>query len=227
MTESPERTDDGRYIVVEGRRWRASDPGIPDLLRAQLVAELMAARRAVRDDPTHARPRVQDAKVALGERGEPWWESASAEGLRSRLAATMRTLLRHRDTDSTICPSDAARVVGGGQWRDLMDDARLVAGELCRDGVLVVRQGGRDVDLATSTGPISLLLAPLGVVALRGCPTCWLVGLTQTISRGRLERSCVEDQGCRLSYPPAMIAAAASVPERQALSTRGEPSGHH
>lgn len=25
-----ERTDDGRYIVVKGRRWRASDPSIPE-----------------------------------------------------------------------------------------------------------------------------------------------------------------------------------------------------
>ena len=64
----PERTPDGRYLVVDGRRWRATDPGIPETLRAELVAELMAARRI------QARARVQDAKVALGERGEPWWE---------------------------------------------------------------------------------------------------------------------------------------------------------
>ncbi|WP_226902050.1 ParB/Srx family N-terminal domain-containing protein [Phycicoccus mangrovi] len=24
-----ERTHDGRYVVVDGRRWRATDPGIP------------------------------------------------------------------------------------------------------------------------------------------------------------------------------------------------------
>ncbi|MCW2529624.1 MAG: hypothetical protein JWM76_4484 [Pseudonocardiales bacterium] len=160
MTDGPERTEDGRYIIVDGRRWRASDPGIPDQLRAQLVAELMAARRAVRTDPTQARPRVQDAKVALGERGEPWWETASAEGRRSRLAATMRTLLRHRDPDATICPSDAARVVGAGQWRDLMDEARSVAGELYEDGTVAIRQGGQDVDPATAVGPIRLARGP-------------------------------------------------------------------
>lgn len=74
-----ERTLDGRYVVVDGRRWRASDPGIPEALRQELVDELMAARRAVgaakrADDPTseaEARDRVQAAKVALGERGEP------------------------------------------------------------------------------------------------------------------------------------------------------------
>ena len=58
--------------------------------------------------------------------------------------------------------------------------------------------------LTTSRGPVALLLAPIGVVALRGCPTCWIVGLVQTISAGRLKRSCTED-GCRLSaaYPLA------------------------
>ncbi|MCT1604003.1 DUF3253 domain-containing protein [Dermacoccus nishinomiyaensis] len=65
----PERTPDGRYIVVNGRRWRASDPGIPPKLRQELVDELMAARRLVRTDAEHARPRVQAAKIALGERG--------------------------------------------------------------------------------------------------------------------------------------------------------------
>lgn len=153
----PERTEDGRYIVVDGRRWRASDPAIPDALRAELVAELMDARRLVRTDPATARPRVQDAKVALGERGEPWWEPTD-EGRRVRLAAAIRALLRHRD-GSTICPSDAARVVGGEGWRDLMGLAREVAGELAADGQIRVQQKGADVDPATAKGPIRL--APL------------------------------------------------------------------
>jgi len=157
MTEpaAPERTADGRYIVVNGRRWRASDPAIPDALRQELVAELMAARRDVRTDPATARPRVQDAKVALGERGDPWWEP-TADGQRVRLAAAMRTLLRHRKPEATICPSDAARVVGGTSWRELMDTAREVAQELAGNGVVVVRQHGVDIDLATATGPVRL-----------------------------------------------------------------------
>ena len=77
----PERTPDGRYIVVDGRRWRASDPGLPPERRQALVNELMYARRAVgaakrADDPVAeraARDRVHAAKVALGERGTPWW----------------------------------------------------------------------------------------------------------------------------------------------------------
>lgn len=77
----PERTPDGRYIVVDGRRWRTSDPGLAPERRDALVRELMAARRAVGTAKRAgdvaaeraARDRVHAAKVALGERGTPWW----------------------------------------------------------------------------------------------------------------------------------------------------------
>jgi hypothetical protein len=46
-------------------------------------------------------------------------------------------------------------------------------------------------------GWVSLLLLPVGVLALRGCPTCWAIGLAETISRGRLRREC-EDGQCKL-----------------------------
>ncbi|MFD5871306.1 hypothetical protein [Streptomyces sp. NPDC060322] len=83
----PERTPDGRYLVVGGRRWRATDPEIPEDVAARLRRHLMAARRAVaashrNEDPAAervARSRVQTAKVALGERGTPWWEQSVGE----------------------------------------------------------------------------------------------------------------------------------------------------
>jgi hypothetical protein len=150
-----ELTSDGRYLVIAGRRWRAADPAIPESLRAELVAELMAARRGVRIDPANARPRVMDAKVALGERGDPWWEP-TPRGQRTRLAATIRALLQHRSPEATICPSDAARVVGGPSWPDLMDEARAVAAELALRQVIVVRQHGEEVDLAGAVGPVRL-----------------------------------------------------------------------
>ncbi|HEY5820597.1 MAG TPA: DUF3253 domain-containing protein [Propionibacteriaceae bacterium] len=158
--------DDAHYFVVKGRRWRTTDPSIPEPLRVELVAELMDARRAVRDAKgeeaatASARDRVQDAKVALGERGEPWWETASTEGRAERLAAAIRTLLRHRNPDKTICPSDAARVVGGEDWRDAMDAARAVAGVLASTGVVEVRQKGEVVDLTGAEGPIRLGRGP-------------------------------------------------------------------
>jgi hypothetical protein len=46
-------------------------------------------------------------------------------------------------------------------------------------------------------GLIALVPAAVGVVALRGCPMCWTVGLIQTVSRQRFRRVC-DEQGCRL-----------------------------
>lgn len=51
--------------------------------------------------------------------------------------------------------------------------------------------------LTPTLGPAALALAPVGFLALRGCPTCWAIGLIETISTGRLQRSCAE-QGCVL-----------------------------
>lgn len=90
----PPVTPDGRYIVVDGRLWRSSDPGLSGEARQALVGELMGARRAVKaalgaGDPAalaSARSRVQSAKEALGERGAPWW-SDGAEDLNRRPVA--------------------------------------------------------------------------------------------------------------------------------------------
>jgi hypothetical protein len=49
---------------------------------------------------------------------------------------------------------------------------------------------GAAICLTTSVGPAALLLTPLGLFALRGCPTCWILGLVQTVSAGQLERNC-------------------------------------
>ncbi len=80
----PEHTPDGRYVVVDGRRWRATDPAIPAARREELQQRLMAWRREVRrtkgtDGERAARDGVQAAKVALGERGTPWWEQSDAQ----------------------------------------------------------------------------------------------------------------------------------------------------
>ena len=56
---------------------------------------------------------------------------------------------------------------------------------------------GSAFGLAASVSPIALLLAPFGMVALRGCPMCWTIGLIETISAGRLKRTCT-DGGCML-----------------------------
>jgi len=102
-----ERTADGHHVVVDGRRWRATDPLIPEpdaaVLRRWLAAarrDVGAARRRARAesdapevtgrngdaapgtpaaDEAAARSRVHAAKTALGERGPAWWEQSDDE----------------------------------------------------------------------------------------------------------------------------------------------------
>jgi len=80
MTREVGRTDDGRFVVVDGRRWRTADPALPDDVRARLLHHLGVARSAVRshrgdhDAVAAARARVQLAKTGLGERGPAWWD---------------------------------------------------------------------------------------------------------------------------------------------------------
>jgi hypothetical protein len=47
--------------------------------------------------------------------------------------------------------------------------------------------------LGSVIGPFSLVFLPVGLVALRGCPMCWTMGLVETISNGRLKRRCVDE----------------------------------
>ena len=80
---------------------------------------------------------------------------------RARLRDAILYLLGRRDPGKTICPSDAARAVGGDAFRPLMDDARAAAAELVAEGRIEVTQRGEPVDLATARGPVRLrLLTP-------------------------------------------------------------------
>lgn len=84
---TPLTTPDGRYIVVRGRLWRASNPQLDAAQRAALVQALSAARREVKaalalEDPGRlaaARAAVHQAKLGLGERGAPWWSDGAPD----------------------------------------------------------------------------------------------------------------------------------------------------
>jgi hypothetical protein len=96
VTREVERTEDGRYLVVDGRRWRTADPALPDDVRARLLHHLGVARSGVRtaadgEARTGARARVQLAKTGLGERGDPWWEQDDA-ARRERWETALRAL---------------------------------------------------------------------------------------------------------------------------------------
>lgn len=158
-----ERTGDGHHVVIDGRRWRATDPSIPERFAAELRSALMAARRAVKDAKRTgddaalraARRRVNDAKVALGERGAPWWEPVTAAEFGERAEAATRALLDHRGPDRSICPSDIARTIGGEGWRSKMDEVRAVITDLAQADQIRVTQKGTRVE-PPYKGPIRI-----------------------------------------------------------------------
>lgn len=93
MTETYPHTPDGRYFVVRGRLWRATNPALSAERREALVKALMTARREVgvarraKDAAAlaEAGKAVDAAKVGLGERGPVWWDDGAPD-LNRRMA---------------------------------------------------------------------------------------------------------------------------------------------
>jgi hypothetical protein len=76
---------------------------------------------------------------------------------RAKARETILELLEKRGPDKTICPSDAARSLGGDEgFRPLMDPVRDAARELVAAGQIEVTQHGQPVDLDRAKGPIRL-----------------------------------------------------------------------
>ena len=87
------------------------------------------------------------------------------------LEAAILQLLQQRGRDKTICPSEAAILVGTteqqvrgpekasrDEWESLMEPARAAARRLVAAGKIVITQGGHTVDPSTARGPIRLKL---------------------------------------------------------------------
>lgn len=78
------------------------------------------------------------------------------------LESAILELLAERGRDKTICPSEAAKLVGGKDqrrdWESLMEPARAAARRLVARERIVIMQGGRIVDGSTAKGPIRLKL---------------------------------------------------------------------
>lgn len=98
MSENSD-SDDERWLIVKGRRWRRTDPALETNVIEELKSHLGAARNAVKqakkrgdgNDLAEARRRVNVAKHGLGERGEYWWEM-SVEDRRQRAETALNEL---------------------------------------------------------------------------------------------------------------------------------------
>jgi hypothetical protein len=76
------------------------------------------------------------------------------------LEAAILALLAARGRDASICPSEAARCVGGADWRSLMERSRRAARRLVARDAVQITQGGRVFDAAPARGPIRLRAVP-------------------------------------------------------------------
>jgi hypothetical protein len=80
-------TPDGRYIVIQGRLWRAANPSLPAEAKVRHMRELINGRRALKaaknlaDEHaiTAARKLIAAAQAGLGERGKVWWKDGAPD----------------------------------------------------------------------------------------------------------------------------------------------------
>lgn len=76
------------------------------------------------------------------------------------LEAAILALLAERAQNASICPSEAARRIGGeSRWRALMAPARSAARRLVARGAIEITQRGAVVDPSSAKGPVRLRLA--------------------------------------------------------------------
>ncbi len=76
-------------------------------------------------------------------------------------AAILR-LTSERGPDKSICPTDAARLLGGEQWRAQLGRVRAAAVSLARAGRIEILRKGRPVELHAVRGVIRLRIAREG-----------------------------------------------------------------
>ena len=75
----------------------------------------------------------------------------------AHLRAAILRLVSQRGPGGSICPSEAARTVGGEGWRELMGPIRAAARGLAREGLVEVTQRGAALDPAGDwRGPIRI-----------------------------------------------------------------------
>ena len=78
----------------------------------------------------------------------------------SAARAAILALLAARRPDRTICPSEAARAIGGAAWRDAMPASHAAARSLVEEGLVELRQGGEPREPGTIIGAYRIARAP-------------------------------------------------------------------
>lgn len=77
-----------------------------------------------------------------------------------KIREVLSFLAEERGSDSSFCPSEAARKLAENNWRDLMSEVRREAAAMEAEGKLQVLQKGREVDINIAKGPVRLRKPP-------------------------------------------------------------------
>lgn len=72
--------------------------------------------------------------------------------------------VQQRGLEKTICPSEAAKDLGGEEWRELMPVVRQVGALLAEEGMIVATQRGQVVDPIVAKGPIRYRITQQGML---------------------------------------------------------------
>lgn len=84
----------------------------------------------------------------------------SVETDRRVLERLVVSLLGHRASDATMCPSEVARAAEPEDWRALMPAVRAAAAALAAAEIIEVTQRGVVVSPAAARGPVRLRRGP-------------------------------------------------------------------
>jgi hypothetical protein len=106
-------TPDGRYIVIQGRLWRAANPSLPAEAKVRHLRELLNGRRALKAAKTAgdaaaigaARKLIASARAGLGERGKVWWTDGAPD--------LNRTLARNSPYADWFAAAESESQAGG------------------------------------------------------------------------------------------------------------------
>ncbi|KAK4161689.1 hypothetical protein QBC43DRAFT_323094 [Cladorrhinum sp. PSN259] len=100
-TSFPPKSPDGHHIIVNNRKWRATDPSIPTEVLTELKHYLAKGRSGVRKTQSGkvgrekiniSRQTTALAKLGLGERGKPEWWNDTPSNRQKRWESALESL---------------------------------------------------------------------------------------------------------------------------------------
>ena len=87
-----EHTPDGHYVIIDGRKWRATNPNLPEDVRQKWVNELMSARRVVGAATKAGDKEAESAKRATAcKPPKKRWANAAQNGGKTTTLRTNRS----------------------------------------------------------------------------------------------------------------------------------------